>query len=77
MFLPQEIKELPSDDELIFYEGSKPILAQKNWFFKDKEFKARAAMPPARIKVVGHDAQMALPEHVIQVQNEKDVNRLS
>ncbi|QSQ44878.1 type IV secretory system conjugative DNA transfer family protein [Xanthomonas translucens] len=77
LFLPQEIKELPSDDELIFYEGSKPILAQKNWFFKDKEFKARAAMPPARIKVVGHDAQMALPEHVIQVQNEKDVNRLS
>ncbi|AVY65939.1 type IV secretory system conjugative DNA transfer family protein [Xanthomonas translucens] len=77
LFLPQEIKELPSDDELIFYEGSKPILTQKNWFFKDKEFKARAAMPPARIKVVGHDAQMALPEHVIQVQNEKDVNRLS
>ncbi|WP_260607951.1 type IV secretory system conjugative DNA transfer family protein [Xanthomonas cerealis] len=77
LFLPQEIKELPSDDEMIFYEGSKPILAQKNWFFKDKQFKARAAMPPARIKVVGHDAQMALPEHVIQVQNEKDVNRLS
>lgn len=38
LFLPQEIKELPADDELIFYEGCKPIRAQKNWFFKDKAF---------------------------------------
>jgi type IV secretion system protein VirD4 len=30
LFLPQEIKELPSDDELIFLEGCKPIRAQKN-----------------------------------------------
>jgi hypothetical protein len=30
LFVPQEIKELPSDDELIFLEGCKPIRAQKN-----------------------------------------------
>jgi type IV secretion system protein VirD4 len=46
LLLPQEIKELPSDDELIFYEGCKPIRARKNWFFKDKMFKERAAVPP-------------------------------
>jgi type IV secretion system protein VirD4 len=34
----QEIKELTGDEELIFYEGSKPIRARKIWFFKDKMF---------------------------------------
>jgi len=50
LFLPQEIKELPSDDELIFYEGCKPIRAKKNWFFKDKVLKGRASVPPAKIE---------------------------
>ncbi|MDP9930622.1 type IV secretory system conjugative DNA transfer family protein [Variovorax paradoxus] len=52
LFLPQEIKELPADEELIFYEGCKPIRAHKNWFFKDKVFKERASMAPARIKTM-------------------------
>jgi type IV secretion system protein VirD4 len=50
LFLPQEIKELPADEELIFYEGCKPIRAHKNWFFKDKVFKERAGMAPVEIK---------------------------
>lgn len=50
LFLPQEIKELPGDDELIFYEGCKPIRAKKNWFFKDKTFIGRAAFEPAKIE---------------------------
>jgi type IV secretion system protein VirD4 len=50
LFLPQEIKELPADDELIFYEGCKPIRANKNWFFKDKVFKERASMAPVVIR---------------------------
>jgi len=49
LFLPQEIKELPADDELIFYEGCKPIRAKKNWFFKDSNFKKRASIEPAKI----------------------------
>ncbi|MEO6799061.1 MAG: type IV secretory system conjugative DNA transfer family protein [Rhodanobacter sp.] len=52
LFLPQEIKELPGDDELIFYEGCKPIRANKNWFFEDAIFKKRASVAPARIKTV-------------------------
>jgi type IV secretion system protein VirD4 len=67
LFLPQEIKELPSDDELIFYEGCKPIRAKKNWFFKDKTFKQRAAMSPTTIKVVAPGPQQAEPvKNVIQ-----------
>ncbi|WP_426702098.1 ankyrin repeat domain-containing protein [Rhodanobacter sp. Col0626] len=37
-------------EELIFYEGCKPIRAKKSWFFKNKDFKERAAVPPAEIK---------------------------
>jgi type IV secretion system protein VirD4 len=50
LFLPQEIKELPADDELIFYEGCKPIRARKNWYFKDKQLKQRAGVAPAVIR---------------------------
>lgn len=46
LFLPQEIKELPQDDELIFFEGCKPIRAQKNWFFKDESFVAMTRRDP-------------------------------
>ncbi len=49
LFLPQEIKELPADEELIFYEGCKPIRANKNWFFKDRELKKRASVAPVQI----------------------------
>jgi len=33
--------------------GCKPIRASKNWFFKDKVFKQRAAMAPAVIRKQG------------------------
>jgi len=50
LFLPQEIKELPQDEEIIFYEGCKPIRARKNWFFKDKVLRQRASVPPVQIQ---------------------------
>jgi type IV secretion system protein VirD4 len=50
LLLPQEIKELPGDEELIFYEGCKPIRARKNWFFKDKMFKERAGVAPVLVQ---------------------------
>jgi type IV secretion system protein VirD4 len=49
LMLPQEIKELPNDDELIFKEGCKPIRAKKNWFFKDKQFQAWTKLSPVAI----------------------------
>ncbi|SFW68365.1 type IV secretory system conjugative DNA transfer family protein [Luteibacter sp. UNCMF366Tsu5.1] len=53
LMLPQEVKELPADEELIFYEGCKPIRARKNWFFKDKAFKARSSLPPVAVHPQG------------------------
>ena len=50
LMLPQEVKELPGNDELIFVEGCKPIRARKNWFFKDKLFKERAALAPVAVE---------------------------
>ena len=50
LMLPQEIKELPGDDELIFMEGCKPIRAKKNWFFKDKQFVAWTKLPPVVVE---------------------------
>lgn len=45
LMLAQEIKELSGDDELLFFEGCKPIRCQKNWFFKDKTFTSRILDP--------------------------------
>jgi type IV secretion system protein VirD4 len=50
LMLPQEIKELPNDDELIFKEGCKPIRAKKNWFFKDKMFKEWTKLAPVAVE---------------------------
>jgi type IV secretion system protein VirD4 len=62
LFLPQEIKELPADDELIFYEGCKPIRAKKNWYFKDRQLKQRASLPPAVIKLAATDLRPSAAE---------------
>jgi type IV secretion system protein VirD4 len=55
LMLPQELKELPKDDLLIFYEGCKPIRGKKNWWFKIKRFKASEKPPVAipKLKVMG------------------------
>ena len=78
LLLPQEIKELPGDDELIFYEGCKPIRANKNWFFKDKGLKERAAMPPAKIKVVAANPRQAEPlKNVIRLESAQEAQWLA
>ncbi|SFR91912.1 type IV secretion system protein VirD4 [Dyella sp. OK004] len=72
LFLPQEIKELPSDDELIFYEGCRPIRAKKNWFFKDKMFKERASLAPVKIvRVEQSPQQAAATKSVLRPRNEQ------
>lgn len=48
LLLPQEVKELGRDRELLLYEGSRPILAWKNRYFEDPFFRRRLLPPPAR-----------------------------
>jgi type IV secretion system protein VirD4 len=78
LMLPQEVKELPHDDELIFKEGCKVIRAKKNWFFKDKQFQAWTQLPPVaveplgkRLAVVGMPPGCRAEEDVQPPQNEQ------
>lgn len=48
LLLPQEVKELGRDRELILYEGLRPILAKKNRYFEDRLFRKRLLPPPTR-----------------------------
>ncbi|MEP7185129.1 MAG: type IV secretory system conjugative DNA transfer family protein [Rhodanobacter sp.] len=80
LLLPQEIKELPADDELIFYEGCKPIRARKNWYFKDRLFTQRASVAPAIIKTAAqaYETRRATEtRQVIQAQSEQARKRLT
>lgn len=46
--LPQEIKALPADQEIIFYEGLPPIRCGKIRYFEDPVFQARLIPAPDR-----------------------------
>jgi len=48
LLLPQEVKELGTDHEIIFYEGLRPIRCRKIRYFEDPRFKARLFPPPQR-----------------------------
>jgi type IV secretion system protein VirD4 len=48
LLLPQEVKELGKDRELIFYEGIRPILARKNRYYQDRLFRNRLFSPPVK-----------------------------
>ncbi|MBL4625732.1 MAG: type IV secretory system conjugative DNA transfer family protein [Flavobacteriales bacterium] len=48
LLLPQEVKELPSTDELIFHSGIAPIYAQKIVYYEDKVFADRI-LPPMEL----------------------------
>ena len=52
LMLPQELKGLPNDDQIIFFEGCPPIRCKKNWYFKNAFFKKRIR-PPVEVKSLG------------------------
>ncbi|MGH6632385.1 MAG: type IV secretory system conjugative DNA transfer family protein, partial [Sphingopyxis sp.] len=48
LLLPQEVKELGRDREILLYEGLRPILAWKNRYYEDPFFQQRLCPPPSR-----------------------------
>ena len=46
LLLPQEVKELGKNHEILFYEGVRPILARKNRYYRDPLFRKRLFPPP-------------------------------
>lgn len=48
LLLPQEVKELGNETELILYEGLRPIRAKKIRYFADRRLRDRILPPPAQ-----------------------------
>jgi type IV secretion system protein VirD4 len=48
LMLPQEVKELGTENALIFFEGLRPVKCQKIRYFADVRFRARLLPPPIR-----------------------------
>ncbi|MCQ8105958.1 type IV secretory system conjugative DNA transfer family protein [Methylomonas sp. SURF-1] len=46
LLLPQEVKEIGPDREIIIYEGIRPILAEKIIYYTDRHFKKRLLPAP-------------------------------
>ncbi|MET0542949.1 MAG: type IV secretory system conjugative DNA transfer family protein [Variovorax sp.] len=46
LLLPQEVKELGTDRMILFYEGLRPVLARRIFYFRDKLFAKRELPPP-------------------------------
>jgi type IV secretion system protein VirD4 len=57
LLLPQEVKELGKDKEIIFYEGVRPILARKNRYYRDPLFRKRLFPPPKSAVPSGYRAK--------------------
>jgi len=70
LLLPQEVKELGRDRELLLYEGLRPILAWKNRYFEDRVFRKRLFPPPLRATPVRPGAaQLEPPAAVVSSVN--------
>ncbi|WP_213956781.1 MULTISPECIES: type IV secretory system conjugative DNA transfer family protein [unclassified Variovorax] len=48
LLLPPEVKELGADWLILFYEGLRPVLAHRVFYFRDKYF-ARRELPPPEV----------------------------
>jgi type IV secretion system protein VirD4 len=46
LLLPQEVKELGTEEAIIFYEGLRPIRCHKVRYFEDARFRERLVAPP-------------------------------
>jgi type IV secretion system protein VirD4 len=47
LLLPQEVKELGTEEAIVFYEGLRPIRCRKIRYYSDKRFRKRLLSPPA------------------------------
>jgi type IV secretion system protein VirD4 len=48
LLLPQEVKELGANRMILFYEGLRPVLARRVYYFRDRYF-ARRELPPPEV----------------------------
>jgi len=75
LMLPQEIKELPSDEQLIFVERCRPIRCRKNWYFKLRYF-TRRLLPPVNIKPIAQRAAQGQASETVKTHDENTLQQL-
>lgn len=51
LLLPQEVKELGTEEAIIFYEGLRPIRCRKIRYYADSRFRVRLCAPPASPRI--------------------------
>ncbi|MEJ8859928.1 type IV secretory system conjugative DNA transfer family protein [Variovorax robiniae] len=67
LLLPQEVKDLGADRLILFYEGLRPVLAHRVYYFRDRYF-AKRELPPPEVptlhiaKTTGARATVAAPK---------------
>lgn len=69
LMLPQELKELGPHRLLLFYEGLRPVLAQRIYYYRDRYFARRQRLPPAVPKLdLARVGRTATPpaQHVLE-----------
>jgi type IV secretion system protein VirD4 len=54
LLLPQEVKELGTEEAIVFYEGLRPIRCRKIRYFSDPRFRRRLLPAPASAVPAGH-----------------------
>jgi type IV secretion system protein VirD4 len=59
LLLPQEVKELGTEEAIVFYEGLRPIRCRKIRYFSDSRFRRRLLPPPASAVPGGHSQPLA------------------
>jgi type IV secretion system protein VirD4 len=62
LLLPQEVKELGTEEAIVFYEGLRPIRCRKIRYFSDPRFRRRLLCAPASAVPVRHSRAFA-PAH--------------
>ena len=55
LLLPQEVKELGTEEAIVFYEGLRPIRCHKIRYFADRRFRKRL-LPPPSLALPGSEA---------------------
>jgi type IV secretion system protein VirD4 len=60
LLLPQEVKELGTEEAIVFYEGLRPIRCRKIRYFSDSRFRRRLLRPPTSAVPAGHGPPFAV-----------------
>ena len=61
LLLPQEVKELGTEEAIVFYEGLRPIRCRKIRYFTDPRFRKRLLPPPPAPLPPGRTAPVSPP----------------